>query len=115
MAEKVQSDPLGGQHAAHRAAQDGDAVARRHRRAIRPFDVDLDGRIDQAEGELGDVEPGDGSGLTRHQRRLGARRRRHDRVRGEVSGTAKILEQGRPHDRLDHKGRQTGEGHNRAP
>ncbi len=50
MAEEVQRDPLGGQHAARRTGNGRDAVAGREHRAVRPFHLDLDRRIDQPEG-----------------------------------------------------------------
>ena len=79
-------------------AIDGDAVARLDAAAVRPLDPDLDRRIDQAEGKRGRIEAGDDAGLARHQRRLGPQRGGHDRVGGEIAGTAEILQQRGAHD-----------------
>ncbi len=104
--QEVQRHPLGRQHAARRAGDDGDAVARFDAAAVGPLDPHLDRRIDQTEGQRSSIQAGHDTGLARHQGRLGPRRGGHDRVGGEIAGTAEILQERGTHDRLEHEHRK---------
>ena len=106
MAQEVQRHPLGRQHAARRAGDDGDAVARFDPAAVGPLDHDLDRRIDQAEGKCRGIQAGHDAGLARHQSRLGLQRGGHDRIGGEITGAAEILQEGGAHDGFEHEHRK---------
>ena len=83
-------------------------IARFQPRAVGPLDADLDRGIDQAEGECRHVETGHDAGLARHQGGLGPRRRRHDRIGGEVAGAAEILQQRGTHGGFEQEGGKRG-------
>ncbi len=65
MAEKIQRHALGSENAARRTRDRGDDIARPHARAIRLFNCDGDGGIDQLESKAGEIEAGDNARLTR--------------------------------------------------
>src|SRR5271170_3833277 len=57
--------------------------------------------VEQLESEERGIQAGDDPRLARHDHRLNLRMLWHDRVGRDVTGAAQILEQRRPHDRLD--------------
>ena len=79
VAQEIQRHPLRRQNTPRRAGYSGDQVAGRHsrRRLCVPGDH-LDRRIDQLEGEPGQVEAGDNAGLAGHKKCRGAVACRHD-------------------------------------
>ena len=93
MAEEIQRGALGGQHAARRAADRRDRSPGREAAAVGQLDARSRSPGRSVESEQRGIEPGDDAGLARHQRGLGARLGRHDRVGGDVAGAAEILQQ----------------------
>jgi hypothetical protein len=95
MAQEVQRHALGRQHAARRAGDRGDAVARFTRlpsgRSMRTWIAG----VDQRKASEAASRPADDAGLARHQRRLGASVGRHDGIGGEIAGTAEDHPAGR--------------------
>ena len=106
---KIERDPLGRQHAPRRPFDQRDASARLNRRAVLGESLEADRRVDQAEGERGEIEAGDDALLSGGHHGLRLEVARHDGIGREVSGAAEVLEQRLADDRLDEKSRAAGQ------
>ena len=91
-ADEIERDALGRQHAPRRPFDHRDASARLNRRAVLGESLEADRRVDQAEGERGEIEAGDDALLSGGHHGLRLEVARHDGVGREVSGAAEVLE-----------------------
>ena len=74
------------------------------------FHAEANGRVDQLEGEAGEVGAGQYAKLARADSHAGLRPDGDDGVGGQVASAAEIFQQGRANERLQH---HVGEGENR--
>ncbi len=109
VAEEVQRRAFGRQHAARRAFDKGDLTAGRQARAVGQQHLKTDLRIDQPEGQPGQLQPGQHARLARHQAGLPAGLGRHDGVAGDVARASQVLQQGGANQRLQHDLGQVGD------
>ncbi len=108
MHEEIQRHTLGRQQAAGRTRNPRQRRAGRDCVAIPHQRLELQRRINQAEGAAGKLHARDDAVFARIHRRRCRHVRRDRRIGGDVAGTAEILDQGSPHLILDHQGRKFG-------
>ena len=107
MAQEVQRHALGGQHAARRAGDRGDAIARLHPAAVGPLDADSIAGSTRRKASDAASRPATTPAWRATSAVSAPQGGRHDGIGGEVAGAAEILQQGGAHRRLDH---QDGQG-----
>ena len=105
-AGEVQRHPRGREDGAGLAGDSEELVTRRDPVAVGLVPGDMQGRVDQLEGDAGGVEARRHTRLAgaHHRRRLGAGR--DHRVRGDITGAAQILQQGSADGGFQHQARE---------
>ena len=110
VAQEVQRHALGRQHGAGAALDARDLRARLQHAAVRARHAEADRRIQRAERQPRQVQPGQHALLARHQARFRLGVGGHDGIRRQVSRATQVLEQRGAHHRLQHYVRQRRNG-----